>query len=93
MKFLVTHPLPSGMKRGDVEKLMKTAQTDPEVRGYRSFLNLTEGRGVCVFEAPDRARLTSWLTKNKMTYDTITEVELEAYRSEWVEKEAIHKVA
>ena len=93
MKFFVTHPLSSGMKREDVEKLMKSAQTDPEVRGYRSFLNLTEGRGVCVFEAPDRARLANWLAKNNMSYDRITEVELETYRSEWVEKEAIHKVA
>jgi hypothetical protein len=87
MKFLVTHPLPPGATRSDIEKLAASVQKDPEIRGYRSFLNLTEGRGACILEAPSKTRLAEWLRKNNMTFDLITEVELEGYRGEWVEVE------
>lgn len=86
MKFMVIHSLPAGLTRADVENVQKASQMDPDIRGDRSFLNLTEAKGVCVFEAPDKKRLADWLTRNQMEYDSITEVELEGYRGEFVEK-------
>jgi hypothetical protein len=87
MKFLVIHPIPAGTTREDVIAHMKSAQTDPDIRGYRSFLNLTSGKGACVLESPSREKLVGWLKKNNLTYDNIFEVELESYRGELVEAE------
>lgn len=87
MRYLVTHPLPPGITRDGLEKMVKSLPVDPDIRGYRSFLNLSEGKGFCVFDAPDRTKLASWLTKNKLEYESIIEVELEGYRGEWVETE------
>jgi len=86
MRFLVIHPLPPGLTRSDIENLQKSSQADPEIRGYRSFLNLSESKGVCVFDAPSKTRLADWLTANNMPYDAITEVELEGYLGEFIEK-------
>lgn len=33
---------------------------DPKIRPYRSFLNLSEGKVVCIMEAPDQATLAAW---------------------------------
>jgi hypothetical protein len=87
MKFLVAHPLPPGTRRADIEKLQKSVMNDPDIRGYRSFLNLSESKGFCIFEAPDKTRLANWLTKNKMPYESITEIELEGYRGQWIQTE------
>jgi hypothetical protein len=92
MKFIVTHPLPKGLSRTDLETMIKSIRQDPEVRGYRSFLSLSEGKGFCVFEAPDRTCLENWLTNNNLHYDSITEIELEGYRGEWVEIEKLTRV-
>lgn len=86
MRFLVIHSLPAGLTRNDIEGLQKSSQMDPEIKGYRSFLNLSEARGVCVFDAPSKERLGDWLTKNNMAYDSITQVELEGYLGEIIEK-------
>jgi hypothetical protein len=47
------------------------------VRPYRSFLNLSEGKVVCIMEAPDKQALAAWFQKMKMPCDYITPVELE----------------
>ena len=77
MRYLVVHPLPVGMTREDVINIQKSAQTDKDIRGYRSFLNLSEGKGFCVFDAPSKERLSEWLRKQDLAFDYITEVELE----------------
>jgi hypothetical protein len=56
------------------------AQHDFDVRGYRSFVNLTEGKICCVLEADDRDKIVSWFGKMNIPYDSITQVEWEGER-------------
>ncbi len=80
-KFMSGHSLPAGaMKREQIDQLAQAAQKDPIVRPYRSFLNLAEGKAVCVMEAPNKDALASWFKKMNMPCDYITPVELEGER-------------
>ena len=52
-KFMSSHTLPPGaMKREQVNQLAEAAKNDPVIKPYRSFCNLSEGKIVCVMEAP-----------------------------------------
>ena len=80
-KFLSSHTLPAGaMKREQIDQLAQAARNDSIVRPYRSFLNLAEGRAVCIMEAPTQEALASWFTKMKMPCVFITPLELEGER-------------
>jgi hypothetical protein len=80
-KFMSGHTLPAkALKREQVNQLAQAAQNDPKVRPYRSFLNLSEGKVVCIMEAPDKETLAAWFKKMKMPCDYITPVELEGDR-------------
>ena len=80
-KFMSSHTLPPGaMHREQVDQMARTAQGDPTVRPYRSFLNLSEGKVFCVMEAPSREDLAAWFGKMQMPCDDITPVELEGER-------------
>jgi hypothetical protein len=80
-KFLSSHTMPPGMlKREQIDQLAQAAQNDPVVRPYRSFLNLAEGKVVCVMEAPTQEAMASWFKKMNMPCDFITPVELEGDR-------------
>lgn len=80
-KFMCTHTLQPGQFSADqLREFGKAAQNDPTIKGYRSFINLSEGKAVCVMEAPGRAELTQWFTKMGMPFDSVTEVELEGDR-------------
>jgi uncharacterized protein (DUF2237 family) len=80
-KFLSTHTVPAGaLKREQIDQLAKAAQNDLTVRPYRSFLNLAEGKAVCVMEAPTKEALAAWFDKVQMPYDYITSLELEGER-------------
>ena len=77
-KFMSTHTMPAGaMQREQVTQLAQAAQNDPVVRPYRSFLNLSEGRGCCIMEAPSKDVLAAWFEKMQVPCDYITPVELE----------------
>ena len=80
-KFMSSHTLPAkALKREQVNQLAQAAQNDPKVRPYRSFLNLSEGKVVCIMEAPDKETLAAWFKKMNMPCDYITPVELEGDR-------------
>ena len=80
-KFMSSHTVPAGaMKREQVDQMAQAAQSDGTVRPYRSFLNLAEGKIVCVMEAPDKESLAAWFKKMNMPCDNITPVELEGER-------------
>ena len=80
-KFMGIHTLPpGGLTREQVNQLAQAAQQDPTVQGYRSFINLSEGKAVCIFEAPDKDALAAWFQEVKMPYDSITQLELEGER-------------
>jgi len=77
-KFMSSHSVPAGaMKREQVDQLAKAAQSDPVVKPYRSFLNLAEGKIMCVMEAPSKEALAGWFKKMNVPCDQITPVELE----------------
>jgi hypothetical protein len=80
-KYLSSHTVPAGaLKREQINQMAQAAQNDPAVRPYRSFLNLSEGKVVCVMEAPDKETLAGWFRKMQMPCDYITPVELEGER-------------
>lgn len=77
-KFMGIHTLPpAGFTREQVNQFAQASQQDPSVKGYRSFANLSEGKVVCIFDAPDREALAAWFSKMGMPYDSITRLELE----------------
>jgi hypothetical protein len=70
--------MPAGaMKREQVDQMAQAAQNDATVKPYRSFLNLSEGKVVCVMEAPSKDALAAWFKKMNMPCDYITQVEIE----------------
>jgi len=71
---------PGGFNREQLNQLAQAAQQDPAVRGYRSFVNLSEGKAVCIFEAPGKEAVAAWFQKVGMPCDSITRVELEGDR-------------
>ena len=80
-KFMSSHTLPAGaMKREQIDQLAQAAQNDSTVRPYRSFLNLAEGKAICVMEAPNKDALAAWFKKMNMPCEHITPVELEGER-------------
>ena len=80
-KFMGIHTMPpGGFTREQVNQFAQAAQQDPVVQGYRSFMNLSEGKAMCVFEAPNKEALATWFQKMGMPYDSITRVELEGDR-------------
>lgn len=80
-KFLCVHTFPAGaFTHEQVCQLADAAQHDPDVHGYRSFMNLSEGKLACVIEAHDREAIVSWFHKMDIPYDTIVPVEFEGER-------------
>jgi hypothetical protein len=80
-KFMSTHTLPAGaMKREQVNQLAEAAKSDPVIKPYRSFCNLTQGKIFCVMESPDEKSLAAWFKKMNVPCDGIAAVELEGDR-------------
>jgi hypothetical protein len=80
-KFMCTHTIPPGKFTAEqLRQFAQAAQQDPNVKGYRSFANLAEGKAVCVMEASNKDAVAAWFNKMGMPYETITKVELEGDR-------------
>ena len=80
-KFMCVHTVPPGAFTADqIKQFAQAAQNDPTVKGYRSFVNLAEGKAICVMEAPSKDAAAAWFTKMGMPFDSITKVELEGER-------------
>ena len=80
-KYLCTHTLPAGaFTYEQICQVADAAQQERDVRGYRSFFNLTEGRACCVLEANDRESVVAWFQKMGIPHDSIMPVELEGDR-------------
>jgi hypothetical protein len=77
-KFMCTHTLPPGKLSADqLKQFAQAAQQDPKVKGYRSFVNLAEGKAICVMESDSKDTVAAWFNKVGMPFDNITKVELE----------------
>ena len=80
-KFMSSHTVPAGaLTREQINQMAQAAQNDPTVQPYRSFLNLSAGKIVCIMQAPDEGALAAWFQKMQMPCDGITPVELEGER-------------
>ena len=80
-KFMCSHTLPPGKFTAEqLRQFAQAAQKDVEVKGYRSFVNLAEGKAVCVMEASNKEAVAGWFKKMKMPFDSIAQVELEGER-------------
>ena len=78
---MCTHTVPPGKLTSDqLHQFAQAAQHDPNVKGYRSFVNLAEGKAICVMEAATKDAVASWFQKMGMPFDSITKVELEGDR-------------
>ena len=77
-KYMSSHSVPAGaISREQIDQIAQAAQQDPVVKPYKSFLNLSEGKIMCIMEAPDEAALAAWFGKMQMPCDSITAVEFE----------------
>jgi hypothetical protein len=80
-KFLCTHTLPAeGFTVDQICQVAEASQHEDDVRGYRSFFNLTQGKIWCVVEAKNRHAIVAWFEKMGIPYDDIVPVELEGER-------------
>jgi hypothetical protein len=80
-KFMCTHTLgPGKLTSAQLEQFSQAAQQDQTVKGYRSFVNLAEGKAICVMEASKKEDVAGWFKKMQMPFDSITQVELEGDR-------------
>ena len=60
-KFFCTHTLPPGaLTQEQICQVSEASQHETDVKGYRSFFNLTKGKVWCVVEAKDREALVDW---------------------------------
>lgn len=80
-KYMSSHTLPARtITRDQIDQMAQAARLDPVVQPYRSFLNLSEGKIVCIMEAPNASALAAWFQKMHMPCDSITPVEFEGDR-------------
>ena len=70
----------SGEPLDKLYQRVKKGKQDPVIKPYRSFCNLSEGKIVCVMEAPDKKTLAAWFEKMHVPCDGISPVELEGDR-------------
>jgi hypothetical protein len=77
-KFMAIHTLtPGAINRQQMDQLAQAGQQDPVVHGYRSFANLSEGKAVCIMEAPRKEDVAAWFEKMHVPCDSITRLEWE----------------
>ena len=91
MRFICTHTLPPHAVTGDQAKeLAKAAQNDPTIRGYRSFMNLSAGKVVCIMEGPNEKAVTDWFKKMNLPWDSVIALEYEGDRGTIREEAGVH---
>lgn len=80
-KFMAFHTMPPGsVNQQQMNQLAQAGQQDPVVHGYRSFANLSEGKVVCIMEAPRKEDVAAWFEKMHVPCDSITQLEFEGDR-------------
>ncbi len=83
-RYLCIHTFgPGTMTRQQVEQFSHTAQQDREVRGLHSYVNLSEGKAACIFEADSKSALDAFFKKMRMPVDSITAIEMEGDQGVW----------
>jgi len=86
MRFLVVHSLEPGTTR---ERLIEISKTMPaEIKHVCSFINMAEGKAVCVLRAPTQEAITGWLDAHDIRYEAVWPVEMECSEGEFIERES-----
>ena len=85
MRYLVEHRLEPNMTREQFDECEKKLTCEPGICHYHSFVNLSEGKSICTFDAPDRETLVRWMETNNMQFDSIWTVELEGEHGQFIE--------
>lgn len=76
--YMCTHTFaPNAMTRQQVQQFSQATQQSSEVHGIQSFVNLSEGKAVCVIEAKDKNTLANFFKKMGMPVDWICQCEIE----------------
>jgi molybdate transport system regulatory protein len=70
---------PGGFTPERIEEIARLGQSDPEVRGYRSFHSLAEGRIVWLLEAASKEAIEAWCQKVGLPLDGISALEMEGH--------------
>ncbi len=77
-QFMAIHTVaPKSITIQQVRDLSKAAQMDERVKGRHSVGNLSEGKVVCVVEAPTKADVAEFFKEKGLPVDLITQVEFE----------------
>ena len=77
-QFMAIHTVtPKSITIQQVRDLSRAAQEDPKVKGRHSVGNLSEGKVVCVLEAPTKADVAAFFKDKGLPFDLITQVEFE----------------
>lgn len=80
-RYMCSHTLgPNAVTPEQCAQIGQAAQQDPIVHGQHSYMNLSEGHVMCIFDAPDKNALENWFAKMGLPVDWITQVELEGDR-------------
>jgi len=77
--MLLIAPEPGTVDTERIRALASAAQSDPDVRGYRSFHSLAEGRIVWLLEADSKDAVQRWANRNQLPVDGVTEIDLEGH--------------
>lgn len=77
MRFMVVHKMEPKLSRQQAADIQEATQKDEHVKGYRSFVNLTEGRAYCLYDAPTHDHLMERLKAMSLPFESITQIEFE----------------
>lgn len=81
-RYICSHTFgPNAMTRQQVQQFSQATQQSQEVRGLQSFVNLTEGKAVCILEANDKATLSNFFKKMGMPVDWICQCEIQGEKA------------
>lgn len=77
-RYMCIHTFaPNAMTRQQVQQFSQATQQSDEVHGIQSFVNLSEGKAVCILEAQSKSTLASFFKKMGMPVDWICQCEIE----------------
>jgi hypothetical protein len=76
-RFLTTHTM-ACMTRQGAQQFAASLPGEGAIHFVRLLINMTEGKLIGEFEAPDRNSFTNWMDDRKIHYDSVMRVDIEA---------------
>ena len=88
-RYMVYHSLPEGLTGEQIQQMAQRTQDTPGLCGLHSYLNLSEGTGVCIFDAENSQVLERFFSENQMSFDRIGPIEWEGDHGRFTEVKAL----